>query len=126
MNIKRYWLYYLSRGFVSTLFGLLIFGLSWKGALAAVVLFGLFLLYLHSGWYQVDPERPLTPLRRDSHGQDVQRKALIAAVAVGMILYGGLKLLPSGIPETFPSGSLAISAGALAYFGTQFYLFLRA
>ena len=126
MNIKRFWPYYLSRGLISVLFGFLIFSLTWKAALLAVALFGLFLLYLHSGWYRVDPEQPLTPLRRDAHGQHIQRKALIAAVAVGMVLYVVLKSWPITAPETFPSGPLALSAGMLIYFGVQFYLFLRA
>jgi hypothetical protein len=67
---------------------------------------------------------PLTPLRRDQHGQAVQRKALIAAVVVGVFLY----LISTQLPALFGlpiSGNLALSMGILTYFLTQFVLFVR-
>jgi len=79
--------YYLSRAAMSALFAILMMGFTWKAVLVAIFLFGLFLLYLHSGWFQIDLSHPLTPLRRDERGRQIQRNALIAAIAVGLLIY---------------------------------------
>ena len=122
---KEYLPYYLSRAALSVLFALLVFGFTWKAALLVLVLFGLFLLYLHSGWFQVDPSRPLTPIRRDEHGRQVQRKALIAAVVAGSLAF---ILLGSPLGLLHPvqvAGSLALTLSVLTYFVAQFILFAR-
>lgn len=118
--------YYLSRAVLSGLFAVLIMGLTWKAAPLAAILFGLFVLYLHSGWFQVDASHPLTPLRRDERGRQIQRKALIAAVTVGLLIYLSATLAIGflGIPAV--AGPLALSLGVFAYFITQFVLFSRA
>jgi hypothetical protein len=118
--------YYVSRALLSVLFSLVVFGLSWKALLAAVVFFALFLLYLHSGWFRVDPSRPLTPLRRDERAKEAQRKALIAAVVVGMLLYVCLPLVNTRLGLSILSGPISLSLGVLTYFVTQFILLARA
>ena len=84
---KEFLPYYISRFILSTVFSILVWGFTWTAALMTIVFFGLFLLYLHSGWFSIDLSTPLYPLRRDSHGQTVQRKALIFAVVLGLLLY---------------------------------------
>lgn len=125
--MKREFLpYYLSRAVLSALFALLVMGLTWKAALMTIILFSFFVLYLHSGWFQVDSSHPFTPLRRDDRGRQIQRKALIAAVIIGLSVYlvSSLASGISGLPAL--AGSLALSLGVLAYFVTQFVLFTRA
>lgn len=115
--------YYLSRALLSLVFAGLVFGLTWQGLLFALALFGLFLLYLHSGWFQVDAGSPLAPLRRDERGRDIQRKALIVALPVVAAVYLVLSWNPGSSAST---GSVAVTLGVLAYFITQFILFARA
>jgi len=83
-------------------------GFNWKATLLAIVLFGLFLLYLHSGWFSIDLRYPLTPLRRDARGQQIQRKALIASIAVGLLIYLTSSHL-SGLIGLSLSGNIAFS-----------------
>jgi hypothetical protein len=82
------------------------------------------LLYLHSGWFQVDLQNPFLPLRRDTHGQLVQRKALILAVVAGLLLYGISLQLPGSFGLV--SGKAALSGAIVTYFIAQFVLFVRA
>lgn len=120
---KEFSLYYISRAILSCLIAILVMGWHWRALIMAAVLFSLFYLYLHSGWFQVDPQSPLTPLRRDEHGRQVQRKALIAAIVTGLLAYLLLSqsiLLPALTPV---AGSIALSLGILAYFIVQFALF---
>ena len=118
--------YYLSRAAMSAILAILVMGFTWKAALAAVFLFGLFLLYLHSGWFQIDPSHPLTPLRRDERGRHIQRNALIAAISVGLLIY----LIASQASHLFGwsliAGPLALSLSMITYFIAQFILFARA
>jgi hypothetical protein len=124
MMKKEFLPFYISRAILSAAFSILVMGIHWKAILLAIILFGLFLLYLHSGWFRVDLSHPLFPLRRDHHGQDVQRKALIASVVIGTIVYLISPYLAGFI--SFPvSGNIALSVGILTYFVTQFVLFLR-
>jgi hypothetical protein len=85
--------------------------------LMTFVFFGLFLLYLHSGWFSIDLNTPLYPLRRDSHGQNIQRKSLIAAVTIGILLYT--------FAGSWISGHLALSIGIITYFIVQFAFFIK-
>jgi hypothetical protein len=122
---KNFIPYYVSRAGLSIVFAILVMGFTWKAALLAVVLFGLFLLYLHSGWFRIDPSQPLTPIRRDDRGKDIQRKALIAAVVAGMFMYVILTLVTGAGGLSLMAGQLALSLGVLTYFVTQFALFAR-
>lgn len=122
---KEFLPYYISRAILSLVFALLVMGLNWKAMFFAVLLFGLFLLYLHSGWFSIDRRYPLTPLRRDYRGQEIQRKALIASVIVGILIY---LIAPHliGIVGFSLSGNIALSVGIITYFAAQFILFVRA
>jgi hypothetical protein len=122
---RKFLPYYLSRAVLSAAFAILVFGLTWKATLLAAVLFGLFLLYLHSGWFRIDPSHPLKPIRRDDRGRDIQRKALIAAVVAGMLVYIILTQASGFLGMSLGAGPLALALGVLTYFATQFTLFAR-
>ncbi len=122
---KEFTPYYLSRAILSAAFALLVFGFTWKAILFGLVVFGGFLLYLHSGWFQVDGSRPLTPLRRDERGRQAQRGALIAAVIVGLAVYLLFGPAVGLIEGAAVSGSMALALGILAYFIVQFFLLAR-
>ena len=122
---KEFIPYYLSRAALSAIFAILVMDFTWKAVLFAIFLFGLFLLYLHSGWFQIDPSHPLTPLRRDERGRQIQRNALIAAITVGVVIY----LIGSQASRLFGwplvAGPLALSLAMLTYFIAQFILMAR-
>jgi len=117
--------YYISRFILSVVFSILIWGFTWNAALMTIVFFGLFLLYLHSGWFSIDLKNPLFPLRRDSHGQSVQRKALVTSIVFSLLLYTVSMPLSgfTGIPLI--SGHIALSIGIITYFIAQFTLFIK-
>lgn len=123
---KEFLPYYISRAILSAAFSILIVGFSWKAALLTVVSFGLFLLYLHSGWFSIDLRNPLLPLRRDIHGQLIQRKALIISVVVSLLIYLTSLQLSSYIGLSLISGNVALSIGIITYFIAQFILFAKA
>jgi hypothetical protein len=123
---KEFLPYYISRAFLSIVFSILVMGLSWKAALLTVLCFGGFLLYLHSGWFSIDLKNPLAPLRRDLHGQLVQRKALIISVVVSVSLYLISMGLSSYLGLVLVSGHVALSIGVIVYFIAQFVLFAKA
>ncbi len=114
--------YYISRAALSLAFSFLVFGISIKGAAFSALFFAGFLIYLHSGWFQVDTNQPFFPLRRDARGCEVQRKALIAALLAGVGSYVVLSVIPLNASVL----SLPLTLGILAYFGVQFLLFLIA
>jgi hypothetical protein len=125
--MKREFLpYYISRAILSSLFALLIFGFTWKALLFLMILFGFFLLYLHSGWFRVDLSNPLLPLRRDSHAQSIQRKALIVSIGVGLLTYISLPYLSNALGMVTISGNIALGTATIAYFASQFMLFVKA
>jgi len=123
---KQFLPYYISRALLSIVLSLLVAGLTWKAAILAVILFGLFLLYLHSGWFQIEARNPLFPIRRDERGQQVQRNALIIAVIVGLFAYLLLNsvVVPLGLAAR--ASSIALGLAILAYFASQFLLFSKA
>ena len=118
--------YYISRAVLSIVFSILVMGLSWKAVLLALLFFGGFLLYLHSGWFSIDLKNPLAPLRRDLNGQLVQRKALSVSVVVSVSLYLISMGLSSYLGMVLVSGDVALSIGIILYFVTQFVLFAKA
>lgn len=123
---KEFFPYYISRALLSIVFSIGVMGLSWKAALLTVLFFGGFVLYLHSGWFSIDLKNPLAPLRRDLHGQLVQRKALIISVVVGVSLYLISIGFSSHLGMVLISGHVALSIGIIVYFVTQFVLFAKA
>jgi hypothetical protein len=122
---KEFLPYYISRALLSFIFSILVMGFTWKAALFGTVLFALFLLYLHSGWFTIDLKYPLIPLRRDMRGQAIQRKALIAAVILGTLVYFSSAQMSGLVGLPIP-GNIALSVGIVAYFVAQFILFARA
>jgi uncharacterized membrane protein HdeD (DUF308 family) len=116
--------YYISRAVLSLLLAIAVFGVNWMAGAAAAVLLGLFLLYLHSGWFEIDLNYPIFPLRRDQRGREVQRTALIAAICAALL--GGLAIkylaAPSGLAL---SQGLALPLAVLTYFFTQWILLAR-
>jgi hypothetical protein len=122
---KEFLPYYISRAILSAAFSILVIGLSWKAVLLTIVFFGLFLLYLHSGWFSIDLKNPLAPLRRDIHGQLIQRKALIISVVFSLLLYLISLQLSSYLGPVLISGNVALSIGIITYFVAQFILFAK-
>jgi hypothetical protein len=91
-----------------------------------IVFFGLFLFYLHSGWFSIDLVNPFFPLRRDSHGQEIQRKALVASIIISLLLYTISIPLSSLMGIPLITGNIALSIGIVAYFIAQFAFFIKA
>lgn len=122
---KDYIPYYLSRAALSAVFSILVMGFNWKALLLAVIFFGLFLLYLHSGWFTIDLSHPIFPLRRDARGRQIQRQALITAVVVGLIAYIALAQATRYSSLASGAGNLALPLAVIVYFTTQFVLLAR-
>lgn len=117
---REFFPYYISRAVLSTLFAVVVVGSNWQALLLALFFFGLFLLYLHSGWFRIDLTYPLFPLRRDQRSELVQRKALIAGLVVGMFVYLAFFLARLSI-----SAKPAIPLAIITYFLVQFALLRR-
>ena len=123
---KKYLPYYISRALLSAILAVLIVGFSWVTIIIALVFFGFFLLYIHSGWFKIEEENLLFPLRRDARAQDIQRKALILAVFVGLVTYFGLPLISSHFDLSMTIRNIALPSAVIVYFATQFLLLSRA
>jgi hypothetical protein len=120
--------YYISRGVLSVLIGVMIFwGGSpwWMALLIGILVFAGFLWYAHSGFYLVDTSQPLTPLRRDARGKTIRDRAVVISVVVGAAVYLALSLAGLVLPFTLPPLSLAVPAAVIAYFVVSTWLFLR-
>jgi hypothetical protein len=114
---KEFLPYYISRFILSVVFSILVWRFTWMAVLMTLVFFGLFLLYLHSGWFSIDLSTPLYPLRRDSYGQAIQRKALIVSVVIGLLLYT--------FAGSLISGQIALAISIVVYSMTQFAFFIK-
>jgi len=113
--------YYLSRALISILFSSLVFGVNWMAGAAAAVIFVLFLIYLHSGWFEIDLRNPFFPLGRDQRSKDVQRVSLIAAVSATLLGWLGINFLAAPLGLML-SQSLILPLAVLAYFSSQWIL----
>jgi hypothetical protein len=105
--------YYATRALISLLFGLwaaAAWNTGFGGLLFGALLFAGFLWYAHGGWYQLDLSTPLYPLRRDERGQAIRNQALVAAIAVGGVVFALASVLA-------PALALNVSAGGLALLG---------
>lgn len=122
---KEFLPYYISRFILSAVVSILVWHFTWMAFLMTFVFFGLFLLYLHSGWFSIDLSTPLYPLRRDSHAKEVQRKALILAVTLSLLLYTFAIPLSNFIGIPLISGHTARSVGIITYFLAQFTLYIK-
>lgn len=123
---KEFLPYYLSRAVLSAVLAIAILEFTWQALLATLFFFGLFLLYLHSGWFKIDLTHPLFPIRRDQRAESVQRKALITALVIGLLSYLVLPQLSALIGVSFFSANLAIPLAVISYFLVQFVLLSRA
>jgi hypothetical protein len=120
--------YYVSRGILSVLIGVVIFGGGspwWMALLIGILVFAGFLWYAHSGFYLIDTSQPLTPLRRDARGKAVRDRAVVISVVVGAAVYLVLSLAGLVLPFTLLPLSLAVPAAVIAYFVVSTWLFLR-
>jgi hypothetical protein len=79
-----------------------------------------FLFYLHSSWYVIYQNNPLFPLRCDVRGYKVQRKTLITATLIDLVICL-LSISLSGYIELlhFP-GIIVLVMDVFTYFITQF------
>jgi hypothetical protein len=118
--------YYLSRAILSAGFAILVMGITGKALFMAVVLFSLFLLYLHSGWFSIDLHYPFMPLRRDSRGLLIQRKALIISVGVGLLIYLFSAQVGTFFGLQIIGGNIILVIAIITYFISQFVFFMRA
>ena len=123
---KQFWPYYVSRILLSIVFAASVVGFNWKTIVIAAVSFGFFLFYLHSGWFAIDASNPLFPIRRDSRGQLIQRKALIIALATGLFTHFLLTLVSAPLGVTTLPGNTAFILAIIVYFSSQFLLFSKA
>ncbi len=123
---KEFFPYYISRFILSAVFSILVWDLTLTSALMTIVFFGLFLFYLHSGWFSIDLGNPFFPLRRDSHGQEIQRKALVASIIISLLLYLISMPLSSLMGIPLITGNIALSIGIFTYFIAQFTFFIKA
>ena len=122
---RQYLLYYISRIMLSVILAIVIAGVNWKALLLTIIFFAFFLIFLHSGWFSVDPENKFLPLRRDARGQFIQRKALIASIVLGLVSYFSLSLASIFLGPARISGNIALGVAVVTYFATQFVLFTR-
>lgn len=124
---KAFLPYYLSRIIISFLFAFAVWGgITWQATLTALFFIGLFLLYLHSGWFRVDLTYPLFPLRRDQRAELVQRKAMVASLTVGIVFALELPSLFGVTDLALSTKNLAIPLAIIAYFSVQFFLLSKA
>ncbi len=122
---REYFPYYISRAVLSLAFGVFLMGFDWPGLLLAMLFFYLFLIYLHSGWFGVDLSIPLFPLRRDSRGQLIQREALIISIIAGLLTQFALYQISNILFIHLIPGNIGVAVAVLAYFTSQFLLFLK-
>ena len=124
---KELTVYYLSRAVLSVLFGVLasLSGMIWVGILIGTIVFVGFIWYAHSGRYLIDTSTPLTPLRRDARGKEIRNRALVAAVAVGGMMYGFLKLIGLffKIPDNISTWVLFLSV--ILYITISNWMYIR-
>ena len=124
---KELTVYYLSRAVLSVLFGVLasLSGRIWVGILIGTIVFVGFIWYAHSGRYLIDTSTPLTPLRRDARGKEIRNRALVAAVAVGGMMYGFLKLIGLffKIPDNISTWVLFLSV--ILYITISNWMYIR-
>ena len=119
--------YYATRALISLLLGFwaAIALQTWLGGLfIGLLLFAGFLWYAHSGWYQLNPTTPLFPLRRDERGQGIRDQALVAAVAVGGVVFALASVLALVTAPEVNAGILALLSAIGCYAVVTLWRFL--
>jgi len=120
--------YYISRGLIAILFGGLVYwfgGSILAGVLSAAAILAVFVYLPRSGRYRVNPEKGVSPMRRDEWSQNVNRRSgLYAWVVVtiagsALVLYYGL-ISPGNVPLGMVGALLLL--GVLTYYVSDFWL----
>jgi hypothetical protein len=114
--------YYISRGFLSLVFGgivYLICASAWIAVVSAVIVFAAFVLISRSGRYRVKPEKGVAAMQRDEWTQGISQKAGRNAWVI-VALMGSLTVLYYSVisPGDVPVFALAILLllGLLTYY----------
>jgi hypothetical protein len=81
---------------------------------------------LNSGWFSIDLHYPFMPLRRDSRGLLIQRKALIISVGVGLLIYLFSAQVGTFFGLQIIGGNIILVIAIITYFISQFVFFMRA
>jgi len=120
--------YYISRGFLSLIMGVIVYLIStsvWIAALSAVSVFVVFVLLSRSGRYKVKPEKGVAALQRDEWTQGINEKAgrnawvIVAVMGSLTVLYYSV-ISPGDVP-VFILGILLL-LGLLTYYVSDFWL----
>jgi hypothetical protein len=130
IELKRFDMqrYYISRGLLSLVFGVLVALIStsiWTGALSALFVFFTFIFLSRSGRYRRYPERGVSALQRDEWTQSINDKAgrnawvVVAVAGSALILYYGW-ISPGDVPIFFLG--LLLFSGMVTYYGSDFWM----
>jgi hypothetical protein len=120
--------YYVSRGLLSLVFGVLVYLISatwWIGAFSAAVIFSTFVWLSRSGRYKLNPERGVAALQRDEWTRSINDKAgrnawvTVAVAGSFLILYFGW-ISPGDVPIL--AFGLLLLAGLVTYYISDFWL----
>jgi hypothetical protein len=130
MKIKRFDMqrYYVSRGLLSLVFGMLVALISnsvWMGAASTVIVFFTFVLLSRSGRYRRYPERGVTALQRDEWTRSINDKAgrnawVVVAVAGSALILYFVWISPGDVPIFFLG--LLLFAGMVTYYVSDFWM----
>ena len=125
---KELSVYYITRAALALLIGFLFTKAGWPlwgSVLIAILMFGLFVWYAHSGHFLIDESTPLTPLRRDARAKVIRDRALVSAVVIGGVTYGLMGFLSQFTALAPAVKNLALVIGLLAYFVISQVMFTR-
>ena len=120
--------YYVSRGLLSLILGVLVYLISaswWIGVLSAGIIFTTFVVLSRSGRYRIKPVRGVGALQRDEWTRSINDKAgrnawvVVAVAGSALILYYGW-ISPRDVP-IFSLG-LLLFAGMFTYYVSDFWL----
>jgi hypothetical protein len=120
--------YYLSRMIISIVLGGLFALLGaqwWMAVLAGLLALAVFFLSPLSGRYTVQPDKGLTPLRRDEFSKSVTNKAGRNAFAFMMIALAGIvvySLLSTHTVVTATALSVVLALGVIVFFVSDYWM----
>jgi hypothetical protein len=120
--------YYLSRMIISIVLGGLFALLGaqwWMAVLAGLLALAVFFYAPLSGRYTVQPDKGLTPLRRDEFSKSVTNKAGRNAFAFMMIALAGIvvySLLSTHTVLTATALSVVLALGVIVFFVSDYWM----
>jgi hypothetical protein len=120
--------YYLSRMIISIVLGGLFALLGaqwWMAVLAGLLALAVFFYAPLSGRYTVQPDKGLTPLRRDEFSKSVTNKAGRNAFAFMMIALAGIvvySLLSTHTVVTATALSVVLALGVIVFFVSDYWM----